>query len=68
MTERELELFSLLVSYAASLDDACPDVGMGPSIPSLAEDVARQLTFTVSSSDLAVAVARVQAKRQRSRR
>lgn len=35
----KLKIFVIAVRYAKSLDDCCPDVGFGPSIETLMNDV-----------------------------
>lgn len=59
MNDREMELFVLAIKQAKALDDAYPDVGMGPSVYTLARDVANRLSFEVSEEDIEEACQRV---------
>lgn len=52
MTEREQELFRVAVNLAVSLDQANPEVGMGPSRYMIAQDVAAQLSFEVADEEI----------------
>jgi hypothetical protein len=60
MTDKELELFALAIRYAYSLDQCCPEVGMGPSHYSLALDMADNLSFPVTINDISRAALRAE--------
>lgn len=52
MSNRELELFKVAVLLAKRLADANPEVGMGPSLQTIAQKVAEQLSFDVDPDDI----------------
>jgi hypothetical protein len=52
MTDRELELFRRIIDLAKMYDDSNPDVGMGPSRWSLAQDEAKGLSFEVTEEEI----------------
>lgn len=52
MSNREMEIFKVALNYARRLSDCCPDVGMGPSLKTLAKEVSTKLSFSVSEDDI----------------
>jgi len=55
LTLREAELFRRIVYLAEQLDRCNPDVGMGPSRLTLAQDQASTLSFEIDEDDVAEA-------------
>ena len=53
LTAKEMELFRRVVRLAKHLDDCNPDVGMGPSIRTIAEREAARLSFEIDEDDIA---------------
>lgn len=59
MNDREMELFVLTIKQAVSIDQLCPDVGMGPSKQMLARRIADRLSFDVSDAEIIEACGRI---------
>ena len=53
LSNREMELFSVAVTLAVTLDRINPDVGIGPSRETIAQRVADQLSFEIDEDDIA---------------
>jgi hypothetical protein len=53
LTNREMELFRLLVLAQYRNERDNPDVGMGPTFEAVARRVADRLTFFIDEDDLA---------------
>ena len=60
MSEREMQIFVIAILYAKSDNDSNPDVGMAPSLESVAKQVALRLSFRVPEEAIAEAVGRVE--------
>lgn len=56
LTNREMELFRQLVFARKDISDLCPDVGMGPSIQTIAQKTAEGLSFEIDEDDIAEAI------------
>ena len=54
MSTRELRLAAEAIKLAKAYNDCCPDVGMGPSIETLAEDLMKPIGY--SDKDIAIAI------------
>lgn len=52
MTKKEKELLVVAAKYAKRLDNAQPEVGMGPSMNMIVQQVADQLSFKVKKKDI----------------
>ena len=53
MTNREKALFRAALRYCKQYHDCCPDVGMGPSIQTLINEVITQVGFSFDEDDVA---------------
>jgi len=53
LTNREMELFRCIVILARRLDDCNPEVGLGPSIETIAQREADCLSFEIDEDDMA---------------
>lgn len=62
LTEREMLLFQKALFYRARLNHCNPDVGMGPTIRMLAEQVVLSLPFDIKSDDLDIACEEVESQ------
>ncbi len=53
LTNREMEIFRLALIYRQRYNDACPEVGLGPTTFMIAESLANELSFSIDEDDLA---------------
>lgn len=56
LTSREMELFRLLVRYEKRYENDNPEVGMGPSLETLARRVAAKLSFPINDEDIQLCI------------
>lgn len=53
LSNREMELFRHLLLWRKAYQDSNPDVGMGPSLKMLAEELVKYLSFEIDEDDIA---------------
>ena len=51
MSDREIALWRLALHWRKEWDDACPDVGMGPSMETLLDELERQAGIHLTEKD-----------------
>jgi hypothetical protein len=52
MTNKEMELFRVALHHKKAYDDCNPQVGIGPSMITLARRLAEELSFAIDDDDL----------------
>jgi hypothetical protein len=53
MTNREMALFRVALWYCKQYHNCCPDMGMGPSIHTLAKEVMMKVGYPFDEDDIA---------------